>query len=279
MTGTATRATAAPPAKRARRRSRTRPDMATIIGLIAAFALIAAAIFTGGAPSSFFNMPSILIVVGGTSAVVLICFSLDEVINTARVLAKTLVWAMPAPRDAALQVVQLADLARRYGALHLQGPLQNAAGASFLYKGFSMAVDGVAGDEVEAVLAHDLQATIQRHQRSADVLRRAAEYAPAMGLIGTLIGLVQMLGHLEDPASIGPAMAVALLTTFYGAVLANMVFSPLAAKLERNSTQEALVNQVYLLGAVSVSRQENPRRLEALLNSILPPAQRIRFFA
>lgn len=279
MARSATGTAAASAAKQARRRSRTHPDMATIVGLIAAFALITAAILAGGAPRSFFNMPSILIVVGGTFAVVLICFSLDEVMNTAKVLAKTLVWTMPAPHDAALQVVQLADLARRYGALHLQGPLQNAASTSFLYKGLSMAVDGVAADEVEAVLGHDLQATIQRHQRSADVLRRAAEFAPAMGLIGTLIGLVQMLGHLEDPASIGPAMAVALLTTFYGAVLANMVFSPLAAKLERNSIQEALVNQVYLMGAVSVSRQENPRRLESLLNSILPPAQRIRFFA
>ena len=148
----------------------------------------------------------------------------------------------------------------------------------FLYKGFSMAVDGVSGDEIEAVLGQDLMATAQRHQRSADVLRRAAEYAPAMGLIGTLIGLVQMLGNLQDPTSIGPAMALALLTTFYGAVLANIVFSPLAAKLERNSAEEALVNHVYLLGAVSVSRQENPRHLEAMLNSVLPPAERIRFF-
>jgi chemotaxis protein MotA len=99
-----------------------------------------------------------------------------------------------------------------------------------------------------------------------------------MGLIGTLIGLVQMLGNLQDPTSIGPAMALALLTTFYGAVLANVVFSPLAAKLERNSAEEALVNHVYLLGAVSVSRQENPRHLEAMLNSVLPPTERIRFF-
>jgi chemotaxis protein MotA len=141
-----------------------------------------------------------------------------------------------------------------------------------------MAVDGVGGDEIEAVLGQDLLAMAQRHQRSADVLRRASEYAPAMGLIGTLIGLVQMLGNLQDPTSIGPTMALALLTTFYGAVLANIVFSPLAAKLERNSAEEALVNHVYLLGAVSVSRQENPRHLEAMLNSVLPPAERIRFF-
>lgn len=279
MSTATTRRPGAPAAATARRlHVRTRPDAATIVGLLAGFALIAAAIIAGGTARSFFNLPSIFIVIGGTFAVVLICFSLDEVTNTARVLAKTLVSTLPAPRDAAMQVVQLADLARRYGPLHLQQPLQSATHVPFLYKGFAMAVDGLSGDEVEAVLSHDLQATAQRHQRSADVLRRAAEYAPAMGLIGTLIGLVQMLGNLEDPASIGPAMAVALLTTFYGAVLANLVFSPLAAKLERNSSAEALVNHVYLLGAVSVSRQENPRRLEAMLNSILPPGQRIRYF-
>jgi chemotaxis protein MotA len=99
-----------------------------------------------------------------------------------------------------------------------------------------------------------------------------------MGLIGTLIGLVQMLGNLHDPSAIGPSMAVALLTTFYGAVLANLVFSPLAAKLERNASDEALVNQLYLLAALSIGRQENPRRLEILLNSVLPPAQRVQYF-
>jgi chemotaxis protein MotA len=127
-------------------------------------------------------------------------------------------------------------------------------------------------------MRRDLQATLQRHAKGAGVLRKAAEYAPAMGLIGTLIGLVQMLGNLDDPSAIGPAMAVALLTTFYGAVLANMLLSPLAAKLERNSEDEALLNLVYLTAAVSMGRQENPRRLEMLLNSILPPAKRVHYF-
>ena len=99
-----------------------------------------------------------------------------------------------------------------------------------------------------------------------------------MGLIGTLVGLVQMLGNLDDPSSIGPAMAVALLTTFYGAILATMVFNPLASKLERNSDAEAMVNQIYAIGATSISRQENPRRLEMMLNTILPPVKRVNYF-
>jgi chemotaxis protein MotA len=115
-------------------------------------------------------------------------------------------------------------------------------------------------------------------QRSASILRRAAEVAPAMGLIGTLVGLVQMLGSLDEPSKIGPAMALALLTTLYGALLANIVFGPLAAKIERNASAEALLRQIYMIGAVSMARQENPRRLEILLNSVLPPWQQIRFF-
>jgi len=117
-----------------------------------------------------------------------------------------------------------------------------------------------------------------RHERGVGILRQAATVAPAMGLIGTLIGLVQMLGNLDDPNSIGPSMAVALLTTLYGAVLANMVFSPLAAKLERNSNDEASVMNVYTLGASSIGRQENPRRLETLLNTLLPPPKRVQYF-
>jgi len=127
-------------------------------------------------------------------------------------------------------------------------------------------------------MGHELSGMAERHSRGVGILRRSAEVAPAMGLIGTLIGLVQMLGKLDDPSSIGPAMAVALLTTFYGAVLANMVFSPLAGKLERNSKSELVVNRLYIITAASIGRGENPRRLEMLLNTILPPSQRLHYF-
>ena len=99
-----------------------------------------------------------------------------------------------------------------------------------------------------------------------------------MGLIGTLVGLIQMLGNLEDPSTIGPAMAVALLTTFYGAILANMVFTPLASKLERNASEDTLINHLYVMASASIGRQENPRRLEMLLNTILPPGHRVEYF-
>ena len=137
---------------------------------------------------------------------------------------------------------------------------------------------GLRCSEWEAVAIPAFNEMTLRHEKSAGVFRKAAEVSPAMGLIGTLVGLVQMLGNLEDPSTIGPAMAVALLTTFYGAILANMVFAPLASKLERNSDEEALVQNLYLLGAVSIGRRENPRHLEAMLNSLLPPSARLQQF-
>lgn len=253
-------------------------DLATIVGLVAAFGLVASAIILGGTPGAFINPPSILIVIGGTIAVTTICFSLREMKGAIKVIMQTLFMTSRDPSEAAIQVLQVAELARKHGVLSLQGAMESLKAEPFLHKGMSMVVDGTPGEEVEVILQRDMSATIQRHQKSASILKKAAEFAPAMGLIGTLIGLVQMLGNLEDPSSIGPSMAVALLTTFYGAVLANMVFSPMASKLERNSAEEALINNIYMMGAGSIGRQENPRRLEMLLNSVLPPAKRVQYF-
>ena len=259
-------------------RTRLNLDPATLFGLVCGFGLLSAAIVLGGSPGSFINAPSILLVLGGTFSVVTVSYSLAEVVNTFRVIGKTIVWSGRDPSEAAVSVIKTAEIARRQGVLALQNYLDKMTDEPFLQKGISLVVDGAPIAEIEEVMRRDLQATLQRHAKGAGVLRKAAEYAPAMGLIGTLIGLVQMLGNLDDPSAIGPAMAVALLTTFYGAVLANMLLSPLAAKLERNSEDEALLNLVYLTAAVSMSRQENPRRLEMLLNSILPPAKRVHYF-
>jgi len=253
-------------------------DIATIIGLILGFILVAAAIVTGGSPGAFIDLPSILIVIGGTFAVTTISFSLGEIIKGQGLMLKAVFYKSPDPSAAALQVLELADLARKNGVLGMQESLKNLDNLPFLQKGLAMVVDGTPGDDVERVMRQEVRAMGERHAKSAGILRRAGEVAPAMGLIGTLVGLVQMLGNLDDPSTIGPSMAVALLTTFYGAVLANMVFNPLAAKLERNSAEEVLLNQVYLLGAGSIGRQENPRRLEMLLNTLLPPPKRVQYF-
>ncbi len=260
------------------RRVRSSMDMATVAGLLGGFSFIAAAIILGGAPGSFINPPSILIVIGGTLAVTTACFSLNEMGRTLRVVMQTFFFSSRDPSDAAIQVLKIAEMARKQGVLALQNILGSIQAEPFLHKGVSMVVDGTPGGEVEAIMRRELHSTVQRHTKSTNVLRKMGEVSPAMGLIGTLIGLVQMLGNLDDPSTIGPAMAVALLTTFYGAVLSNMVFLPLASKLERNSMEEALVNNIYLMGAASIGRQENPRRLEMLLNSLLSPSLRVRYF-
>jgi len=253
-------------------------DFATIIGVVGAFALIVTAMVVGGSPGAFVDIPAMLIVLGGSFMVTTISFSIPEVLAAQRVMLKAISYQQRQPSDAALHVTYLADIARRHGALALENHEREFAGERFLERAMRLVIDGTPGEEVERIMTREAEATLHRHARSAGVLRRAGEVSPAMGLIGTLVGLVQMLGNLEDPESIGPAMAVALLTTFYGAVLANMVFTPLANKLERNSTIEALVNQIYAQGAASIARQENPRKLETMLNTILPPAERIRFY-
>ncbi len=253
-------------------------DMATIVGLLAGFGLISLAIVIGGSPGSFINTAAIMIVIGGTLAVTTMCFSFAEIGHSVEVIMRTIFHSSRDPSDAAIQVLKVAELARKRGVLSIQDAIGTLRDDPFLFKGMNMVIDGTPGEEVESIMRRDMHAILLRHSKSTSVLKKAAEFAPAMGLIGTLIGLVQMLGNLDDPSTIGPSMAVALLTTFYGAVLANMVFMPLASKLERNSAEESLINTLYIMGAASIGRQENPRRLEMLLNSILPPSKRVEYF-
>ena len=259
--------------------ARGRLDHATLLGLFCGFGLLFAAMAVGGTPGAFVNLPALLIVIGGTFGVTTVCFSLRDIAGTPAVVAKTLFRSVPEADVEARRMLLLADRARKEGILSLEGSLGDMANEPFVQKAVALAVDGTPVEEIQHVLQRAIDEMIQRHLKSAGVLRKAAEVAPAMGLIGTLIGLVQMLGNLEDPAAIGPGMAIALLTTFYGAVLSNMMFSPLATKLERNSAEESLVANLYMLAAGSICRKENPRRLEMLFNAMLPPARQIQFFS
>ncbi|MFO1146012.1 MAG: MotA/TolQ/ExbB proton channel family protein [Rhodospirillales bacterium] len=249
-----------------------------LVGLLAAVAMLAAAIALGGHALSFIDVPSLLIVVGGTFAVLCVCFPLREVAAMLACVGSVMLDGAPDPHAAALKALRLAADARTHGLLHLEQRARRETHAPFLRKALTMVADGAGEAELEAVLRHDVLTASTRLRGAAAVLRRAADYAPAMGLIGTLIGLVQMLGQLSEPQRIGPAMAVALLTTFYGAVLANMVCSPLAVKLERRADDEETICLIFLMGAVSISRRENPRRLELLLDGVLPPGKHNRTF-
>ena len=258
--------------------SRVIVDMATILGIILAFGLVSAAILLTGSAASFLDVPSVLIVVGGTFAVTAIAFSTREVLASFSVVGPTLFRTARDPRESATWMLYLSETARAKGLLSLDGTLGQMRQEPFLQSAIRQVVDGEAPETVEQTMRQEAANTLVRRERSASILRKAAEIAPAMGLIGTLIGLIKMLSSLDDPTAIGPAMAIALLTTFYGAILAFMVFSPLASKLERNLQDEELVYRLYTIGTVSIARQENPRRLEAAVNAGLPPAHRVSFF-
>lgn len=249
-------------------------DLATLIGLAAALAAVAAAMLAGGSLRAFLDPPSILLVVGGTAAVTTAGFSLPDVAQAWRDALQMLVLPTHDPRSVARQVMLMAEAARRTGTETLRNILPELR-EPFLNRSVSLVVEGLPPDDIERMLTGEVEASGATRMKSAGVLRRASEVAPAMGLIGTLVGLVQMLGGLSDPSSIGPAMALALLTTFYGALLGNVVLAPLAAKLERSADDEALIKTIYTIGAVSIARQENPRRLEMLLNAVLPPGKRL----
>lgn len=255
-----------------------KPDFATIFGLIFAIGLIVAAIAMGSNNANFINGPSFLIVVLGTMAATTVSYTGDELKHVPGILANTLLRRVRQPSTMARQLMDIAMLARKKGLLALSGAEPELRKEPFLARAVQLVTDGYSGDDIDRVLGQEVDAIAERHRRSASVLRRASEIAPAMGLIGTLVGLVQMLAQLDDPGSIGPAMAIALLTTFYGAIMGTVILGPLAAKLERNSNDETMLKNLILTAMGSIARQENPRRLEMLLNSELPPDERIRYF-
>lgn len=253
-------------------------DISTLLGILTAFALIIAAISLNGSIETFLDTPSVLIVLLGTLALTVASFSLTDVGRALSLTGRTILYPQEDASEVATTMLQMGEEARKHGVLILQTNADSLPSGSFAKKGLGMAVDGMDASIVERVLTQDIHARLARHARGIAILRKAADIAPAMGLIGTLIGLVQMLGNLDDPSSIGPAMAVALLTTMYGAILAFLVFAPLATKLERLSDNEVMVQQLYLKGIVAVAAKENPRRTEEILNAILPASQRITYF-
>ena len=243
-------------------------DIATIIGLGAGSVLITAAIILGGSALIFINIPSLLIVLGGTIAATLIKYSIADLVNTVSVVTKTFIFKISSPVDIVDRIKDMADVARREGLLALEG---KDHGDPFLAKGLGLLADGVDASQVVMVLDRELQYSRERHKKGQNILKGMGATAPAFGMIGTLIGLVQMLAAMDDPSKIGPAMAVALLTTLYGAVFANLIFLPLADKLDLRSKEETLNRELVLAGVEAIARGENPRLIEQHLKVFLAP--------
>tara|TARA_X000000950_G_scaffold244912_2_gene301371 strand:+ start:71 stop:904 length:834 start_codon:yes stop_codon:yes gene_type:complete len=247
--------------------SKRRPDSTLIIGLSAAVCLIVTALVLTGTLSAFYNIPAILLVFLGTLAVTMISYKSTDLARTLSECIELLAPRSANNSDACENILHLARYSKENGILALEKINNSISGDLFLRRAISLIIEGTNAEALEKILAQEMHEISQSRRTSVEVLRRLAEVAPSMGLIGTLIGLIQLLGNLNSPAEIGPAMAIALLTTFYGAVLAYMVFAPLAAKLEINIAAENTINQTYRRGAISITKQEHPHTLEMYFNN------------
>lgn len=246
-------------------------DIATLIGLLGGFGIIIGAIATGGDIMLFVNIPSVLIVVGGTFMVTLMQVSMKDFLGSFSIGMKAFFYKTDDARQLIEEAVQLADIARKNGLLALEG---QEIGNDFLKTGINLCVDGHDPAFVQKILTKDIDLTIERHEVGQKMFRSMATMAPALGMIGTLVGLVQMLANMSDPSSIGPAMAVALLTTLYGAVIANAFAIPMADKLARASELERINRSLILETISGIQEGMNPRVLEQLLSTYLPSGKR-----
>ncbi len=252
-------------------------DIATIIGIVVSFGLMIWAILMGGPLSLFIDMPSIAIVFGGTAGVALISFPLADVLGTIAIFKKTVLIREADTNALIAQMMEFATKARKGGILSLQDSIDQVED-QFLVKALQMAVDGQEPADLKTMLQTEIDNIAARHSNGAQILDTMGAIAPAMGMVGTLIGLVQMLQNMSDPAAIGPAMAVALLTTFYGAVLANVLFLPMAGKLKTRSKTEILQKTVITEGMESILSGENPRIMEQKLHAYIAPRKRESVF-
>jgi chemotaxis protein MotA len=246
-------------------------DLATLIGFLAAAGIIMSAIILGGDPGMFFNIPSLLVVGGGTIGAVLMQFSVAQFLGAMKVGMKALFFSLASPKELIDTTIDLANTARKGGLLALE---EKDTGNPFFQMGIQMMVDGHEPDVVRATMLSDMNLTVERHDLGQKIFKAIGDVAPAMGMIGTLIGLVQMLANMEDPKTIGPAMAVALLTTLYGAAIANVFAIPLSEKLGLRSNEERMIKSMIIDSISGIQEGRNPRVIEGMLMTYLPGSER-----
>ncbi|MBA54463.1 MAG: flagellar motor protein PomA [Pseudomonadales bacterium] len=246
-------------------------DLATLIGLIGALVIVVMAMVTGGDVMIFLNVPSILIVVGGTLFAVMAKYSIAQFVGAMKVMGKSFKFKLSSPEEIIVEVVELADVARKGGLLSLEG---KEVSNDFLQKGIQLLVDGHDPEVVKSILSKDVREGVARHAMGKAIFVNIGDTAPAMGMIGTLIGLVQMLSAMDDPKAIGPAMAVALLTTLYGAMIANMWALPVADKVALRSEEEARIQSMIIDALLAIQAGQNPRVIQGLLKTYLPASKR-----
>ena len=248
-------------------------DITTFIGILIAFGLVVISILMGGDGSWFINYPSLMIVFGGTMGATLLAYPLSEVMGVFGVAKNVFFQTSQAPNRLIALIVDCAKKARREGILSFESQLKDIDDP-FLVQGLQLAIDGMETNSIEEILTTEIQFVEERHRLGAEIFTTMGAFAPAVGMLGTIIGLVQMLMQMEDPSQIGAPMAVALLTTFYGTLLANLLFLPIAGKLKTRSKQEILISQMVVEGIVSIQSGDNHRIVEQKLKAFIAPKAR-----
>lgn len=246
-------------------------DLGTLGGIILGFGLVFGSILMGPEPGGFVDPASVMIVFGGVLAATLISFPLEEVLQAFKASVKTFTNKRTMPAEVVDTMIQVAEISRREGLLALE---RVQTDNMVLKKALQLIADSADPGLINDTMALEISSMKRRHNISISVLSRMGGLGPAFGMVGTLIGLVQMLTQLSDPSTLGPAMAVAIITTFYGSLLANMVFNPLSAKLQARSAQEAMNLMIIFEGAKSILENNNPRFVYEKLSSFLPPKER-----
>jgi len=250
-----------------------RMDLATLAGIVVGCAVIIGAMMTKGATGAFFHIPSLAIVVGGTVAATLINCSFADLVKIPRLLRVVLSRPTTDKREMIGFFVALAEKARREGLLAIEDEAREVADP-FLKQGVQLVVDGTDPELVRSILEIELTFLGERHARGRNVFEVMGIYSPAFGMIGTLLGLVQMLAKLDDPDKVAPGIALALLTTLYGSVMANLIFIPISKKLKLRTEAEIEVKEIILEGVLSIQAGENPRLVEEKLQAFLSPEER-----
>ncbi len=246
-------------------------DRGSFLGLLLGITLLAVAIWLGGNARIFFHPASAIVVVGGVLSATLIRFPLEHVSYAFSIASRAFFTRAPATQDLVGQIVSLSQRARRDGLLNMEKYMDVEG---FLAKGLRMVVDQAERDHIHGVLAQELRATQDRHHQGQEIFRFIAMSAPSFGMVGTLIGMVQLFASLKDPSGVGGAMALCLLSTLYGAVIAYLLAIPIAGKLELRSKEELQLKQIMLEGVLGIQAELHPMALEAQLNAFLAPKER-----
>jgi chemotaxis protein MotA len=250
-------------------------DLATLIGMLLAFGLMGWGVVSAAGKDSiaFIDSASAIIVVGGAVASVMMGVPLARFLKTGKFFSKAFMHKEQSAQKIIDDLVSYAEIARRDGILSLESVIREADDP-FIVQGIQMAVDGTDPELIDTIMNNELDAIAERHEQGKAIFDNFGKYAPAYGMLGTLIGLVIMLRNMADPSSIGPAMAVALITTFYGSVISNMIAMPIADKLSMRSDEELMFKTIIIKGVMSIQSGDNPRIVEQKLKTFLPPSAR-----